>query len=608
MLFPAKMKEVSIIGLKEEKENVLESIQNFGFLHPKETNLTLKSQQPENEGEIAAISRINRLLEKIDGAMNKKTSFLESFFGPPSTTKKIPNKINLKNIDSIEKSVNKNIDSLRNLEVEIKDLENLNELLLKLKGIKIDFSSIKSSKNTKTFLGEVDIKDIQKILERFDNAIFEIKKFSKDKAFLIIIYHLSESNIIKEINQYILKEYDIKKLTGTPIEQLKKMNKKLNQLKKEYEPTLKKFLIKSKQWKQSLTITRGFLTNLKEKKDIEVYLKNTEKTFILSGWVPEKYSNKLASSLKKFNCWINLEETKEAPILLENPKILKPFESFVRSYGFPQYGFLDPTFFVALALPIFFGFMMSDVIYGVFLLIISLLLKRFLRNKTTEWLSNVAIFCSVFTILFGIIFGSYAGFGFQPIWINPQKKPITMLVTAISIGILQVNIGIILNIINGIKNRDLKKLLDSISWFLIEFSVISGAAGVLGLFKISTNILLPFILGVGIRIFIKKFLGLMDIPSFFGNILSYARLMIIVLTSTYIAFVINLSVQMLWGKFILLAVIIFIFGHTFNFLLSILGASINSVRLHYVEFFGKFFDGNGMEYKPFRKNLIVEVI
>lgn len=606
------MKEVCIIGLKNEKEEILENIQDFGFLHPKEIQLTLGTQQPEAEMEISDLNRINKLLEKIESMENKKSNFLVDLFGSPTITKKIPDKINLKTIDKIETTINHHLDLLKNLETEIKDLEDLKELLLKVNNIGVDFSFLKSSTTTKTIIGGVDIKktkDLQKILDQFNMTIYEINRFSKNMGCAIMVSHFSESDQVKELTKHLLTEYDMSKLTRTPKKQLKDVMKKLNRLKKGYEELLKNFLKQSIEWKQSLFIAKGFLTNLKEKKDVQTYLKNTEKTFILCGWVPEKYVNQITSSLKNYNCWMNFEKVEEAPILLENPRIFKPFELFVKNYGYPTYKCLDPTFMLALTIPIFFGFMMSDVVYGISVLILSIIIKRFLKNKNTEWIGSIAIYCSIFTILFGILFGSYAGFGFHPIWINPQEKPTIFLVIALSIGIIHTNIGILLNAINAVKKRDSKTVLDSISWFLIQFGVICGVMNVFGAIKFSTTFLLvPLILGIGIRFFIKKLMGMLEIPGFFGNIFSYARLMAIALASIYIAFVINFSVNMIWKIFMPLAVVIFIFGHTFNFLLGILGASVSSLRLHYVEFFSKFFEGEGVEYKPFRKNLSVEVV
>jgi len=612
MLFPAKMKEVCIIGLKNEKEEILENIQDFGFLHPKEIQLPLEMQQPGAEEEISALGRINKLLEKIESMENKKSNFLVDLFGPSTITKKIPDKINLKIIDSTERTINHHLDSLKNLETEIKDLEELKGLLLKVDKIDVDFSFLKYSRVVKTILGEVEIKktkDLQKILNQFNTTIYGISQFSKNMGSAIIISHFSEADHVKELTKHLLTEYDMSKLIKKPKKQLNGVTRKLNRLKKEYNRVFKNFLKQSTEWKQYLFIAKGFLMNLKEKKDVQAYLRSTEKTFILCGWVPENHVNKLASSVKNFNCWFNFEKADDAPILLENPRIVKPFESFVKNYGFPQYKHLDPTSILALTIPLFFGFMMSDVVYGISLLIVSLLIKRSLKNKTTEWVTSIAIPFSIFTVLFGILFGSYAGFEFHPIWLSPQQKPIALFAVAIFIGILHINLGLILNMTNGVKNKDLTIILDSISWFFIEFSVITGAMRFLGLFEISTNVLIiSLIIGGGIRFFIKKFIGIIDIPGFFGNVLSYTRLMIIVLASVYIVYVINFSVKMLWGTFIPLSILIFVVGHSFNFLMSTLGASINSLRLHYIEFFGRFFEGNGIEYKPFRKNLSVEVI
>jgi len=612
MLFSAKMKEVCIIGLKNEKEEILENIQDFGFLHPKEIQLPLEMQQPGAEEEISALGRINKLLEKIESMENKKSNFLVDLFGPSTITKKIPDKINLNIIDSTERTINHHLDSLKNLETEIKDLEELKVLLLKVDKIDVDFSFLKSSRVVKTILGEVEIKktkDLQKILNQFNTTIYGISQFSKNIGSAIIISHFSEADHVKELTKHLLTEYDMSKLIKKPKKQLKGVTRKLNRLKKEYNRVFKNFLKQSTEWKQYLFIAKGFLTNIKEKKEVQAYLKNTEKTFILCGWVPEKNLNQITNSLKNFDCWMNFEKVEEAPVLLDNPRIFKPFETFVKNYGYPSYKSLDPTFILALTIPIFFGFMMSDVVYGISLLIVSLLIKRSLKNKTTEWVGNIAIYCSIFTVLFGILFGSYAGFGFHSIWINPQQKPTILLVVALIIGIIHINVGLVLNMVNGVKNRDLKTILDSISWFLIQFTIISGVIEVFGLIEISTTFLLvPLIFGIVIRFFIKKLMGMLEIPGFFGNIFSYARLMVIAMASIYIAFVINFSVNMIWNFFMPLAIVIFIFGHMFNFLLGILGASVHSLRLHYVEFFSKFLEGEGIEYKPFRKNLIVEVV
>ena len=369
---------------------------------------------------------------------------------------------------------------------------------------------------------------------------------------------------------------------------------------------------------------------------------------VIEGWVPVSRSHEMKSSLEGSSQYHFLEmlkprEDEEPPTKLKNPSIIKPFQVIVNLFSIPRYNDWDPTPVVAYFFAFFFGLMLNDVIYAVGLLAVT----RFFLDKLVEDPAspNVRLFRNVLYIsgttglLFGLLSGTYLGDFLNKYfavnletlaistWVQNQlSDPITFIVIALIVGILHVNIAHILSLIRGVRQKNIGLILSKIGlfitqvfgipylfWSLLNIDLLHLDVG------IYASLAYPLAIGL-ILIVISAFMqmGLLgalfwvfDLTGILGDIMSYSRLAGVGLATYYLASSFNLLAD--WFSSILAEIIpgiagfivAFIVGtvllivlHTFNMLLSSLAAFIHSLRLCFVEFLMKFYEGGGQEYAP----------
>jgi len=369
---------------------------------------------------------------------------------------------------------------------------------------------------------------------------------------------------------------------------------------------------------------------------------------VIEGWVPVSCSNEMKSSLEEsseyhFLEMIKPQEKEEPPTKLKNPAIIRPFQVIVNLFSIPRYGDWDPTPVVAYFFAFFFGLMLNDVIYALGLLAVT----RFFLDKLVEDPAspNVRLFRNVLYIsgtsglLFGILSGTYLGdflnkyFAVNletlPVatWVQKQlSDPITFIVIALIIGIIHVNIAHVLSLIRGVRQKKIGLILSKIGlfitqvfgipylfWSLLNIDLLHLDAAIYASFAYPLAIGLVLIV---ISAFMQmSYLGalfwIFDLTGILGDIMSYSRLAGVGLATYYLASSFNLLAD--WFSSILAEIIpgiagfivAFIVGtvllivlHTFNMLLSSLAAFIHSLRLCFVEFLMKFYEGGGREYAP----------
>lgn len=344
----------------------------------------------------------------------------------------------------------------------------------------------------------------------------------------------------------------------------------------------------------------------------------TAHTFVLFGWVPREELPRLQALLADrvgpavvcHEMPLTAEDHEQAPVLLKNPPPARPYEFLVRLLSLPRYGTVDPTVLMSLFLPLFFGITLGDVAYGLALVAIALLLRRKLGAGSATWrdLSYVLLMGGVWSVVFGFVYGEFLGnlghrLGMHPLWLNREEALQPLLLFSVAIGVGHVTLGLLLGVWVAWRERHRHALLEKIGLLVALIGLFLMAAAVIG--RLPRGFFTPGVAGlvVGLVLLIRSMgaLGLLMAPlevlSTVGNMLSYLRIAAIGLSSVYLARVANEMVGALGPLW--LGVLVAVFFHALNVALGAFSPTIHSLRLHYVEFFGKFYQEGGTKFEPF---------
>ena len=375
----------------------------------------------------------------------------------------------------------------------------------------------------------------------------------------------------------------------------------------------------------------------------------SREAFFVSGYVPADKTAALAQDLEQ-NCRAAVEiealpEEEAAPVLLKNNPVGRMTEGIVTSFGLPGKGEIDPSFLTSLFFVFFFGLMLSDAAYGFLLaLVCGIVLVKFPRMSPSLRKSIQLFFWGgVSTLFWGVMFGGYFGdlvnvvsrvfFGrevsIQPLWFAPLNDPTRLLMYSMLFGLVHLFTGLGIKGYMCLKQKDVPGFIfNVVCWYLMliglilmllptdlfygisqmefhfppavqtasKIMAIVGAAGILLMSaRDKKNPILRIALGA---------YDLYNITGWLSDVLSYSRLLALGLATGVIAQVVNQMGSMFGNSVlgIILFAVVFVVGHTLNIGINLLGAYVHTCRLQYVEFYGKFYEGGGREFEPFRQN------
>lgn len=444
-----------------------------------------------------------------------------------------------------------------------------------------------------------------------------------DYGVIIFLRDFEDKAIIQDLKDYQFTPFEYTS-SMLPAEKIIELEESIATSKKSRENILNE-LKNSHTLLAELKLQYEYVANLGLREQAKLHIARTQYLVSIQGWLEVENTASFLKVLQENfdeNVVVKVAEVSDSdletvPTKLKNNGLVEPFEMLTTMYGLPNYRELDPTPLVMPFFFIFFGMMIADLGYGLLLATLSAIpLKFFNLDRSKKNTVKLVHILSWSIILWGVIYGSFFGFTmpFQLIDINNDITIVMIL--SIGIGFVHLLIGFGLNVY--LKSKDRKfavAFTEGLAWMLIIIGLIMLLAGnvfpaLSVLSTIGGTIAVLSLIGIFIGNVIEAgsisgigggLLGLINGVSYFGDVISYSRLMALGLSGVSIAAAFNMIVAYLppVGRFTIGAVI-FAGLHMFNLVLSMLTAAVHSLRLIFVEFFGKFYTGNGKPFNPLK--------
>ncbi|WP_160690681.1 V-type ATP synthase subunit I [Clostridium sp. C2-6-12] len=634
-----KMNKFTLLAFESKKEELLEKLQAF-------SNAELINLQDENLLENNEILK-DLTKEQIDSDLAKweeqlvriklTISFLENYMHKQSRIKSLTKEKTSLTMSELKDKVlnsklNEVFEKIREYEVLLNDLDKEKtrlkvsvEKLTPYVGFNAPFSSLKELKQVSYFLGSVPSFYEDNIINDLKDCYIEImSKDDKETYFFALVYKEDEKDVLDVLRTFSFTPFKLEE-EDSPLKIIHDYNERISIIDAD------KFIIKERlagyeEEMKILQLAYEYYNNLIIRKNISNNLLKTENVTVIQGWIPESKNDEFTTIIQNIleeEYYLNFEEVKEeeiddVPIKLENNDLNESFEAVTGMYSLPKYNDIDPTPFVTPFYLTFFGMMVADAGYGLLMLISTLVsLKFFKLEENTKKMVKFFMYLSFPTITFGLMYGSVFGdiIKFNGL-IDSSKDFMTILVLSFVFGIIQIFFGMGIKAVLLIRmGKPLEAFMDVGSWVitLLSFGGI-GAGTMLNIPVLKTICTFSAIVGALLIVFTQgrsaKTVGgkigqglyqLYGITSYLGDLVSYARLMAIGLSGGSIAGAINMIIKMLPAPIGLFVIgpILFVIFQTVNLLLSLLSGYVHSLRLTYVEYFSKFYDGGGKPFKPF---------
>ena len=624
------MKHLRLLGMESEREALLKAMQDMecveissidgseealksGFAKPDDK--ALMSAQEASRAYRTALASLDRFAPEKKGMFRKRQGVSRAaFFSAESE----------ENARTAAETINKDTRRLGEIESERTKNEALRATLAPWLTVDVPLGGADGA--LAVFFGTAGLNvtdDALKALADSLDGLLTWQQASSDRSlrYLLVMCHRSvRERALSALRDLGFSTVSFRGMTGTARENDKALAENLAALEKERQE-IKQRIAGLGGKREALLEASDRAAIALRREEAKSRLVGTDKVFLLEGWLPADRCAEIEKTLKPFTCAIETREPTEdeypqVPVQLKNNKLTRPLNMVTEMYSLPAYGTLDPNPLMAPFFILFYGIMMADMGYGLLMMIASVIISKKYRPKGTSGeLFSLLGLCGISTFIMGALTGGFFGdFLTQldaivspgtvfalPKLFDPLDDLTMILIGSMALGMVQIVTGMAISLIEKCKRKKfLDAFFEEITWWIvfIGIALLALGKGAAVLYVGCALVLLgPIVQGKGWGKLTGVFGSLYNhVTGYFGDILSYTRLMALMLAGSVIAQVFNMLAAMPGN--VIAFIIISMLGNAMNFGLNLLGCYVHDLRLQCLEFFNKFYVDGGKPFRP----------